>query len=61
MNTLDLVRGLVRPLVTLVLVLTVSLLVLRGVEIPDWYQRMTELVVGFWFLQRMMGKANGTK
>ena len=61
MNTLDLVRGLVRPIVTLALVLTVSFMVLQALSVPDWYQQMVGMVIAFWFGQRTVGTPNGTK
>ena len=50
-----LTRTIVRPVVTLILVITVSVMVMKALPIPDWYQDLALFVVGVWFGSRSNG------
>ena len=53
---LEFIRGLVRPVITLFVVLSAIALVFLNifypVEIPDWYTTILGVVVTFWFVTR---------
>lgn len=57
-QVLDLVRGLVRPVVTLVLVVSVTLMVFGRISVPEWYVTLVGTAVGFWFASRSGGSGN---
>lgn len=46
------VRGIVRPAVTLILVIVSSGLAVTGRVVPEWYVGLTLTVVAFWFGSR---------
>ena len=49
---LQVLRGAVRPVVTLLVLGVASWLVLRVVTVPEWYQTMAVSLVSYWFGQR---------
>lgn len=49
---LDFIRGIVRPTVTWMSVGAVILMLFTGIQVPEWFQLMTGVIVGFWFGQR---------
>lgn len=51
-----LVRGLTRPLITLILVCAVVALALQGIEAPETLKTITATAVGFWFAAHTLAK-----
>lgn len=49
----EMLSGLVRPAVTLTLVLVFCVLVVMSRPIPESFTSLVTLVVGFWFGQRV--------
>ena len=45
-------RTIVRPTVTLALVAVASLMVLRALEVAQWYQTLVVGIVSYWFASR---------
>ena len=56
---LDFIRGTIRPLITFMLVATMIVLVVKQLPIPENLKTLTDLVVGFWFGQRVGNGGNG--
>jgi hypothetical protein len=52
MTVLKLVQGLVRPTVTWLGFGSVIVLMYLRYDIPEWYQILIGVIVGFWFGQR---------
>lgn len=52
MNLVDIVNGLVQATVTWFLVASVAAMRFMDIEVPDWYQTMTLMVLAFWFGQQ---------
>ena len=49
---IEVIRGLVRPLVTVSFIGGFIAMVLMGMEVPDAYSTMTGMVMIFWFKAR---------
>ena len=47
-----LARTIVRPAVTMILVVVASWMVMGTKELPDWYQTLVVSIVSYWFGQR---------
>lgn len=45
-------RTIVRPAVTLVLVAVASIMVLRGLSLPEWYVTLVVSITAYWFGSR---------
>ena len=52
MPWLEIVRGLVRPLTTVLVIVAVIALTVTGTLAPDHLVSMASMMVGFWFGQR---------
>lgn len=58
---LDFIRGVVRPIATLVLVVAAVSFIAFNTPIPDWFIGTVSTVIGFWFGQRQStGSTNGS-
>ena len=51
-DLLDLVRGFVRPIVTLLMVTSAVIMLFAGVLIPEWFVTLIGTTIGFWFASR---------
>jgi hypothetical protein len=51
-DILELIRGLVRPTVTWGTVAAIIAMLMLSVPIPEWFQVMASVIIGFWFGQR---------
>jgi hypothetical protein len=46
---IDLMRAMIRPLITLLLVVASIAFIAFGAAMPDWFRDVVLIVVGFWF------------
>ena len=53
---LALIRGSVRPAVTLVVVGASAVFIARGIDVPEWWVLAFGNIVTAWFLSRKNGK-----
>lgn len=53
----EFIRSLVRPVVTFGLVGAGTYAVLQVIAVPDWYQTLIAMALGFWFGDRSQRKA----
>lgn len=56
-ETAEFIRSLVRPIVTFGLVGAATYAVLQVVSVPEWYQTLVAMAMGFWFADRSQRKA----
>lgn len=56
---LDFIRGVVRPTVTWLGFGSIVAMLFVGIAIPDWYQAMIALLLGYWFGHRGQGGNGG--
>lgn len=55
---LDIVRGLVRPIITVMAFGSVVVMILAGVTVPEWYKDLVAAIILWWFATRS-AKSNG--
>lgn len=49
---LDFIRGIVRPVSTLLMVIASIIMVFFGVDVPEWFRNILLMVMGFYFGSR---------
>jgi hypothetical protein len=58
---MEVVRGLVRPVLALLGLLTVSTMVYQSKEVPSAYLGLVAVMVGWWFYDRSRGKGKSSQ
>ena len=49
---IELIRAIVRPIITMIAVASTVLLVLLQIPVPEWYQSLIIMIVSWWFATR---------
>ena len=57
----DIVRKVTRPIVTIIFASTISYIVIQGIDAPDWFLVMGNLMVAWWFGDRSIQRLTGKK
>ena len=54
-DTMELIKGLIRPIITLGTVGALTAMIFLSVTIPDWFQVMVAGIIAYWFASRTNG------
>lgn len=49
---MDKIRSLVRPIVTVLITLTISAMVYQSREVPEWFIAIASSLLSYWFATR---------
>lgn len=51
-NIVEFVRGIVRPILTVLAFASAVIMILAGIVVPEWYQNLVLTIIFWWFATR---------
>ena len=58
---LDIVRGAIRPIVTVIFAAVIAQAVTQGTELPPWFLSLAIPCIAWWFAERTVQRARDRK